>query len=87
MSNEQIYYYLKDLGVIDAQIAGYLAEKTGRSKHSWKVKISNGVALTEYKRNAKIVEEFNKYAKEFLDDRVKVYGVVMDEIKQCEELL
>ena len=72
--NEQIYYALKGLGVRDAEIAEYLAEKTGRTKHSWQVKLSNGVALTPYRQNNVTVEEFRKY------------GMVLLEIKYAQML-
>lgn len=71
MNNENIYYALIGLGLKDVHIANYLSEKTGRSKHSWQVKLSNGVALNVYRQNNKVVEEFKKYGAELLQVKHK----------------
>ncbi len=84
MSNENIYYALIGLGLRECQIAEYLSEKTGRSKHSWQVKLSNGVALKAYLKNNKVVKEFRKYGAELLQIK---YQEMLDSCFNAEKIL
>jgi predicted DNA-binding antitoxin AbrB/MazE fold protein len=85
VKNETIYYTLKELGVRDSDMAEYLSKRTGKTKHLWKVKISDGTAVTLYKSNAKVVKEFNKYAKELLDARIKHIERVLKEWRLSDD--
>ena len=84
MSNENIYYALIGLGLMDAHIAEYLSKRTGRSKHSWQVKLSNGVAFKMYRQNNKAVKEFKKYGAELLQMK---YQEMLESCFKAERIL
>jgi len=82
MKNEDIYFFLKELGVTDMAIAKYIAKKTKRSIRTWQVKLSNGVALMEYSRNTIAIKEFNEYGGRYLK---KIYVKRLNTCKKIKE--